>query len=100
MTYVYRYGITTARGVLPTLWQPEIPLSVVDLNVTGLPSGSIVAVQYAVVDHPKQSAKAKASAKTPSTTLTVPAINKAGKVTLVHGTTFLTFSDAIYILVP
>jgi hypothetical protein len=102
ITYVFRYGITTASGVLPTTWQPNIPLSVVDLIVTGIPSGSIVAVEYAVVQHPPHST-AKSPKAAPATTnkaVNVPPVNKQGKVTLVHGTTFLQFSDAIYIVTP
>jgi hypothetical protein len=102
LTYVYRYGITTATGVLPATWQPEIPLSVTELIVTGIPSGSIVAVEYAVVQHPPHTTAAspKAAAATASKVVTVPPVTKQGKVTLVHATTFLQFSDAIYIVIP
>src|SRR6185312_7623155 len=104
LTYVYRYGITTAAGVLPTTWQPGISLSVTELCVTGIPSSSIVAVEYAVVLLPPRataaSPKRKAAAASPSKVMTVPPVNKAGKVTLVHGTSYLRWSDAIYIVIP
>ncbi len=70
----------------------------------GIPSGSLVAVEYAVVLLPPHattaSTKRKAAVTSPSKVVTVPPVNKAGKVTLVHGTSFLRWSDGIYILIP
>ncbi len=105
LTYVYRYGITTAAGVLPTTWQPDIALSVTELCVTGIPSTSVVAVEYAVVLLPPHnttaaSPKRTAAIASPSKFVAVPPVNKAGKVTLVHGTSYVRWSDAIYIVIP
>jgi hypothetical protein len=82
--------------------------------MSGLPSGAVVALRYAVTiipSHHKQSPATgttggSATQKTLTQTaalnkmVTVLPVNKQGKVQLVHGVPFINFSDAIYVVVP
>ncbi len=107
-TYTFEYGITTAFGVLPTVWQPQISLSSADLYISGLPSGAIIAVRYAVTivpPHKKTTSPTSGGFATARTVTQTAALNKMttilpvnakGKVQLVHGTVYYQFSDAIY----
>lgn len=105
-TYLFEFGIVTAEGLIPT-WQPIVPLSVAELYLSGIISGSIVAVRYAVLlvpPHKKTStstavAKTLAKPSTPNKMLTILPVNTKGKVVLVYGTAFYTFSDVIYVTV-
>jgi hypothetical protein len=106
-TYLYEYGIAAAENVLPATWQPVIPLSDAEFYVSGIPSTSIVAVRYAVVlipSHKNTVGSAAASKRiappaSPNKMITILPVNSKGKVVLVHGTTFYTYSDVIYIVV-
>ena len=107
-TYTFQYGITTAFGVLPAVWQPQIALSTAELYMSGLPSGAIIAVRYAVTvipSHKKATTTPSGGVPTQRTTTQKSALNKMttilpvnakGKVQLVHGTVYYQFSDAVY----
>lgn len=106
--YVFQFGVTTAKDVLPATWMELIPIPATELEVTGVPSATIIAIHYAEVIVPPH--KKKVTTTTPSTGIPVAtgrtrptnllSVNKAGKVTYVFGTTFLHYSDVIYIAVP
>jgi hypothetical protein len=107
--YYYEYGITTAEHVLPATWEKPIPLPVTEFFLSGIPSGSIVAVHYAVLVVPPHRAKTSTTAAsssksilppaTPNKMVTVLPVNAKGKISLVHRTAFFTFSDVIYVIV-
>ena len=52
-----------------------------------------------MVHHAPHTKAGDADPATDGRIVTTPPHNAAGKVTIVHGTTFLNFSDAIYILI-
>jgi len=93
ITYVYQYGITTAKDVLPTVWSERIALPFVELIVTGFASGAIVGVRYAAIMHGHEPIGH-------NRVLNYPPLNAKGKVTLTHGVDFLHFSDVIYTSIP
>ena len=93
ITYVFQYGITTAKDVLPATWSDRIPLSLVELIVTGFKSGDIVGVRYAAVMHGQAPIGH-------NRVLNYPPVNSKGKVTLTNGVDFLHFSDVIYTSIP
>ena len=105
-TYIFQYGITPTTGVLPLTWSDFIPIPTTELIVSGLQSGSIVGVNYAVVMHPTLSKKAittpaqvdPVSAK--SKVVSSLPINKFGKISITHNVSLLNFSDVIYIVIP
>lgn len=107
--YYFEYGLTTAEHVLPTTFEKPIPLPVTEFYVTGITSGSIVAVHYAVLvvpphraktpSTPSSTAKSIAPINTPNKMITVLPVNAKGRVSIVHRSTFFTFSDVIYIIV-
>jgi hypothetical protein len=100
VTYIYEYGITPTQGVLPAAWQKYIPLSVTELIITGLPSGTNIGIHYAVMMNPSHTKKTVPKTIPDEKVATAPPVTKTGKVSIVHGSTFLHFSDVIYILIP
>lgn len=114
-TYLMRYGITTSLGVLPAAWEPLIPLGNPDVFVGGLPSASIIAVEYAIVIIPPHKKTGGGTGSGTGTTISGPStqkvaanknkmvsilpVNSKGKVVITHGTAFYFFSDPIYIVV-
>jgi len=109
-TYTFEYGIAIAENVLPANWETAISLGNTELFISALPSGSVVAIHYAVTVIPSRLRKSIASAtpdnKTdtqPSTSnkmVTVFPVNKSCKVQIVHGFSYYNFSDVIYVIVP
>lgn len=106
--YVFQLGITTAKDVLPASWQDPISIPVTELEVTHVPSGSIIAIHYAEVVVPSRK---KGGGTVTVTPITPPStgrvrptnslsVNKAGKATYVYGTPFVHYSDVIYVVVP
>jgi len=104
--YVFQYGITSEEGVLTAKWEATIPLTVTEVIIDNLKSGSIVAIRYAVVKHPRHKAGAgpkltKADpARSVNKVIIEPNIIEKGKVVFTHGTELLNFSDALYVIVP
>jgi hypothetical protein len=108
-TYTFEYGIAPSFGVLPTVWQPQIALHSSELYMTGLPSGSVVALRYAVTIIPSHHKKTASTGAATQKTVTQTAalnkmvrllpVNKQGNVQLVHGVAYTHFSDAVYIVV-
>ena len=113
-TYTFEYGIATTFGILSSvIWQPQIALHSPELYMSGLPSGAIVALRYAVTiipsHHKKPATTGTGTAATQKTVTQAAALNKMvsilpvnskGKVQLVHGVPYIYFSDAVYIVVP
>ena len=99
ITYYFDYGITTAKNVMPAIWQKSIALPVTELIVTGLPSGTIIGLRYAALLHPQHTTKSDAKALPASNVSVAVPVNKAGKVSLTHGIDFLHYSDIIYITI-
>jgi hypothetical protein len=93
ITYVYQYGITPAKDVLPAIWSDRIALSLVELIVGGFKSGDIVGVRYAAVMHGHEPI-------VHNRVLNYPPVNSKGKVSLTNGVDFLHFSDVIYVAIP
>ncbi len=93
ITYIYEYGITTAKDVLPPTWADRIALPFVELIVAGFASGTIVGVRYAAIMH-------GTAPLVHNRALNYPPLNAKGKVTLTHGVDFLHFSDVIYTSIP
>lgn len=109
VVYYFEYGLTAAEHVLPTTWEKPIPLPITGFYVTGIASGAIVAVHYAVIvvpphraktpSAPASSSKTVAPIATPNKMISILPVNAKGKVTIVHRSSFITFSDVIYIIV-
>jgi hypothetical protein len=109
-TYTFEYGIATAENVLPANWDNTISLGNTELFISALPSGSVVAIHYAVTIIPSRKRKsalsgtAEAKADTIATSsnkmVTIFPVNKSSKVQIVHGATYYHFSDVIYVIVP
>ena len=109
--YIYEFGFTTTENILPLNWLPVIPLDLAELIMTGLTSGDIIAMHYAVQKSPPR-VKAKTSvaantantdiAKTtkPSGVLTLLPVNDKGKVVLTYGATYWHFSHVMYFRIP
>ena len=93
ITYIYQYGITSAKDVLPTVWSDRIALPFVELIVTGFTSGTIVGIRYAAIMHGNEPV-------THNRALNYPPLNAKGKVQLTNGVDFLHFSDVIYTSIP
>jgi len=93
ITYIFQYGITSAKDVLPTTFSDRIALPFVELIVTGFASGTIVGVRYAAIMHGN-------APLVHDRALNYPPLNAKGKVTLTHGVDFLHFSDVIYTTIP
>ena len=82
--------------------------------MSGLPSGAVVALRYAVTIVPSHRKKPANTGTTGGTStqktvtqaaalnkmVSVLPVNKQGKVQLVHGVPYVYFSDAVYIVVP
>jgi len=103
-TYYFRYGITSAENVLPQTWEETISIPVTEMIVNGIPGGTIIAVQYAVMASPKHNKKSKKPNPpdpniTISKVLTTPTINSKGKIVFTYKKSFLQWSDAIYYMV-
>lgn len=104
-TYVFKYGVTTDVNVIPQKWEDPVPIPVTELIVNGFKSGTIVAVCYAAVAHPKKSKKSGIAPPVPDAISAVGKVvsslptNKAGKITIAYGVEFLHFSDPIYIVI-
>jgi hypothetical protein len=45
---MYQYGTTTAENVIPATFEPVIPLPYTELILSGFPSGTVIALRYAV----------------------------------------------------
>ena len=113
-TYIFEYGIAPSFGVLPTVWLPLIAIHSPELFMSGLPSGAVVALRYAVTIVPSHRKKPANTGTTGGTStqktvtqaaalnkmVSVLPVNKQGKVQLVHGVPYVYFSDAVYIVVP
>jgi len=93
ITYVFQYGNSTAKDVLPLAWSDRIALSLVELIVAGFTSGDIVGVRYAAVMHGHEPIGH-------NRVLNYPPMNSKGKVSLTKGVDFLHFSDVIYTSIP
>jgi hypothetical protein len=93
ITYVYQYGITPAKDVLPAIWGDRIALSLVELIVAGFTSGTIIGVRYAAVMHGNEP-------PIHNRALNYPPVNSKGKVSLTNGVDFMHFSDVIYFAIP
>ena len=100
ITNIFEYGTTPTKGVMPTTWEYPVALPVTELIVTGLTSGSIVGIRYAVVLPPSHTNKTNAAIDTLSKVANALPINKSRKVTLAHGTSYLHYSDVIYVVIP
>jgi len=105
-TYYYKYGITTAFYIQPKLWEPRIAYPVTDFIVNGIPAGTIIAVQYAVLARPKHNKRSKKLSAPPDVDngltkmLTIPTVNDKGKIVITHRVEFLNWSDVIYYMIP
>jgi hypothetical protein len=107
---IFQYGTATAVNVVPAIWEQIIPLPYVDLIVSGIPSGTVIALRYAVQLPSltgKRGKKTAASASTDEKIIAVPGsvaarlpVNKQGQVSLIHHTDYFHFSDVMYYRIP
>jgi hypothetical protein len=108
--YVFQFGTTTADGVLPANWEPIIPLPYVEINMSGLTSGTVIGMRYAVQ---LSSLTGKRGVKTttiatattkgiavPSSVATRLPVNKQGKISLAYHNNYLHFSNVMYFRIP
>lgn len=106
ITYIYRYGITSAVNTPPSIWEDTIALSVTELIVSGIKSGTIVGVQYAALQSPRHTKKANTQNQPPATDsgssqiLTTPMLNDKGKVVIPHRSSYLEWSEILYFIIP
>jgi len=100
VTNIFEYGLTSAKGVLPATWEKSIPLPVTELIISGLTSGAIVGIHFAVVLPPSHTNRTDAKVAPLSKVANALPINANGKVSLTHGTDYLHYSDVMYIVVP
>jgi hypothetical protein len=100
ITNLFEYGITNAKGVMPAAWEPIIALPVTELIISGFTSGTIVGIRYGVILPPSHINLTVAKVAPLSPVANALPVNANGKVSIVHGTTYLHFSDVMYIVVP
>ena len=100
ITNVFEYGITTAKDVMPATWEKQIALPVTELIVTGLKSGTIIGIRYAVVLPPSHTGKTDVKIAPLSKVASTLPINKNRKISIAHGSDYLHFSDVLYIIIP
>jgi len=100
ITNVFEYGVATAKDVIPATWEKQIALPVTELIVTGLPSGTIIGIRYAVVLPPSHTGKTEVKIAPLSKVASVLPINKNRKVSIAHRSEYLHFSDVLYIVIP
>jgi hypothetical protein len=107
---VFQYGATLAENVIPSVWEQLVPLPYTELIVSGIPSGTIIALWYAVQLSSltgKRGKKPISSTAATEKEITTPSsvsmrlpVNKQGKISLVYHTNYLHFSDVMYYRIP
>jgi len=102
-TYYYEFGFTTAKDTPPVKMFSVIALPVTELIINGLDGGTIIGIHYSVVHHPKHTPKTTNSIPQPDTeravnkVVTTLLLNNKGKVAVNMQSSFMHFSDFIYI---
>jgi hypothetical protein len=101
--FVYEFGITTAKGVVPATIKQAFEINATCM-ISGLPSGSIIGVRFASIvpaTH-RGSTIAPATARTASATTATPTTASAGKHPVIdfNNPNPYAFSEWYYTIVP
>jgi len=102
-TYYYEFGFTTAIDTPPEKLFPVIALPVTELIINGLNGNTIIGIHYSVVHHPKHTKKTANNIPQPDTdrainkVVTSLLLNSKGKVVVNMQSSFMHYSDFIYI---
>jgi len=97
--YAWRYGITTAKGTLPTTWSKVIFTLETEVVITNLKSATIYGFQEASILPVAHTSKTNIAPTASSKTVTPAATTKAHKATFSDGQEPLQFSDIVYYIV-
>jgi hypothetical protein len=97
--YIRQYGITTAKGIVPTVLSDNLYSLEVDVHIDNLESGKIYGFREASILPVSRKKKASSTITEAAKAATQTHTNKAHKVTFSDGAAHYIYSDWIYIVI-
>jgi hypothetical protein len=97
--YIRRLGVTTAKGVPPSVLGDDLFTLEADIHIDGLVSGSIVGACEATILPVTHTNKTSTTTNSTQKSVTATPATKGRKASFTYGASHLIFSDWIYVVV-